>query len=110
MQNKSLEAYMQMPYRTFVMADRCGHKPCFMAYHPELEGCMAQGDTWEEAVENLKSAKYDYLALHLELGWEIPVPEYQIEFPQHASYNIEDNKPRFAVGFNCQANNLMVMA
>lgn len=88
---------MQMPYRTFVKADRCGQKLCFVAYHPELEGCMAQGDTWEEAVINLKSAKSDYIELCLELGWDIPVPRMRIEFPQPVETTIQDkNKPHMA--------------
>ena len=34
----------------------------FYAYCPELQGCYTQGDTWEEALENIKDA----VKLHIE--------------------------------------------
>ena len=33
----------------------------FFAYAPELEGCHTQGDTFEEAMENMKEAVEAYL-------------------------------------------------
>lgn len=72
--NKTLDDYMAMAYRTFVRQDTCGDSPCFVAYNPELEGCMAQGDTWQEAVESLTEARREYIALRMELGWDIPEP------------------------------------
>lgn len=110
MQTRSLETYMQMPYRTYVAADKCGDKSCFVAYHPELEGCMAQGDTWEEAINNLKSAKSEYIALCLELGWEVPVPQLQIDFPQHRTNSIQDNTVCFVGGFSSEVKSNLIMA
>ncbi len=33
----------------------------FFAYVPELEGCVSEGETYEEAVENIKEATKLYL-------------------------------------------------
>jgi predicted RNase H-like HicB family nuclease len=110
MQNKSLEAYMQMPYRTFVKADKCGQNPCFVAYHPELDGCMAQGDTWEEAINKLKSAKSEYIELYLELGWPVPLPQLEIEFPQRLVPDVQDSHTRFVVASNRETNRNLIMA
>jgi predicted RNase H-like HicB family nuclease len=47
----------------------------YFAFCPELQGCCTQGDTYEEALENLRDA----IALHVEdrqkEGQEIPVTE-----------------------------------
>ena len=47
----------------------------YFAYCPELQGCYSQGDTYEEALENIKDA----IALHIEdrltNGEEIPTTE-----------------------------------
>lgn len=37
-------------------------EPCYMASHPDLEGCMAHGDTPEEALNNLREATALYLS------------------------------------------------
>lgn len=44
----------------------------FMATHPELKGCMSDGETQLEAVVNLFNAKYEWIKTCLEQGLEIP--------------------------------------
>jgi predicted RNase H-like HicB family nuclease len=48
-------------------------EPCFMASHPDLDGCMASGWTPDEAVRNLDDARELYLADLRARG--LPVPE-----------------------------------
>ena len=43
-----------------------------MAYCPALKGCVAQGETPEEALRNLKEAMKDYIECLIEDG--LPVP------------------------------------
>jgi predicted RNase H-like HicB family nuclease len=50
-----------------------GH-PIFLARNPALYGCMAQGDTLEEAINNLEEARIDYIYSLLEDNQEIPDP------------------------------------
>lgn len=63
-------------YVTIVVEDedtaRC---PCFIAFHPELEGCLAQGRTASEAIENLKEASDLYVESLREDGLDIPPPQ-----------------------------------
>ena len=48
--------------------------PCYIAYHPELPGCMAQGDTPQEARAELESVCPEWIA-HLEQdGSSAPAP------------------------------------
>ena len=65
---------MKLPYATRISIDECGGRPCFVAVNPELYGCMAQGNTPREAVDNLKEARRDYIATLLQLGREVPRP------------------------------------
>lgn len=44
-----------------------------LAAHPELPGCMSDGLTLAEALENLADARYEYILSLLEDG--LPVPE-----------------------------------
>ena len=43
-------------------------------WHPELPGCMAQGETVEEAIENLKEVTLEYILSLLEDRLPIPIP------------------------------------
>lgn len=65
-------------YSTYVVPHICTTgEPCYLAYHPELEGCMSHGDTKEEALDNLREARELYISVLLEKGQEIPVPQGQ---------------------------------
>ncbi len=69
----------------------------FLASHPELIGCMAQGETVEEAVQNLKEVTYEYALSLLEDRMPIPVPSSRLTIIRsaHATIvrTITANKP-----------------
>ncbi len=46
----------------------------YLLNHPELQGCMAQGITIEEALKELQEVRYEYLLSLLEDGLPIPRP------------------------------------
>jgi predicted RNase H-like HicB family nuclease len=50
-------------------------KDGYFAFCPELQGCYTQGDTYEEALENLKDAIRLHVEDRLTSGEEIPQPE-----------------------------------
>lgn len=56
-------------------------KALFMAKNPELEGCMAQGETLEEAIQSLRDARIDYIYDSLKDGYPIPEPESAMPQP-----------------------------
>jgi predicted RNase H-like HicB family nuclease len=47
----------------------------FVAFNPDLDGCMAQGDTPQEAVKNLDAVRIEYFEHLLEHGLPIPAPK-----------------------------------
>ena len=47
----------------------------YFAFCPELQGCYTQGDTFEEALENIRDAIRLHVIDHLESGEEVPQAE-----------------------------------
>lgn len=57
-------------YRFTVVIER--DEDGYFAFCPELQGCYAQGNTYEEAVENIRDAIRLHIIDCLENGEEIP--------------------------------------
>jgi predicted RNase H-like HicB family nuclease len=47
----------------------------FIAEVPELPGCMADGATYREALENVEQIAQEWIETARELGRETPVPK-----------------------------------
>ncbi len=60
-------------YRFSVIIEK--DKEGYFAFCPELQGCYTQGDTYEEAVENIKDAIRLHVEDRIEEGEDIPQPE-----------------------------------
>ena len=58
-------------FSVIIEKDRDG----YFAFCPELPGCYTQGDTYEEALENIKDAIRLHVEDRMESGEEIPQPE-----------------------------------
>lgn len=52
----------------------------FVAEIPELKGCLAHGDTHDEALKNVKEVAEEWLNIADEKGWEIPVPKGKLVY------------------------------
>ena len=75
MKNRVKE-YVDLPYSTFVIPDlTTDNEPCYVAYHPELEGCMSHGNTLGEALDNLQEVTELYISALLDKGLQIPLPQ-----------------------------------
>jgi predicted RNase H-like HicB family nuclease len=51
---------------------------CFVAEVPELNGCMSDGKTYEEALKNIQVIMNEWIETAKELGREIPKPRGKI--------------------------------
>jgi len=60
-------------YRFSVVIER--DENGYYAYCPELQGCYSQGDTYEEALANIKDAIRLHVEDRVESGEEIPQAE-----------------------------------
>ena len=60
---------------------------CYVAFHPELPGCMSQGETPEEAKENLREATEMVIEHLVSNHLHIPDPaSLTPSFPSRLSY------------------------
>ncbi len=48
---------------------------CFITEMPELPGCISDGKTYEEAIENIKKVATMWIEVATEEGREIPDPK-----------------------------------
>jgi len=74
MRTKDVKYYMNLPYRIVIQKDPYGG---FFAEVEELQGCMTQGETYEEAYNNILEAMEGWLEVALEK--DIPIPEPALE-------------------------------
>jgi antitoxin HicB len=51
----------------------------FVAFVPDLPGCMSDGETPEEALANIRDAIEEWMAAARDLGHEIPAPSKRRE-------------------------------
>lgn len=71
--HKKAEALAQRGYVSFAFRDQTtDDEPIYVALNPELAGCMAQGETMQEALANLEEVRVEYIE-HL-IEHELPVP------------------------------------
>ena len=52
----------------------------YIAEVPELAGCMADGKTAQEALNNVEVIAEEWIETALELGREIPVPKGRLKY------------------------------
>ena len=70
---KDLSYYMARPYRKEVVKDT--DEDGYVAYVPELRGCITTGLSEVDALENLRDAMETWLSSALENGDAIPEPD-----------------------------------
>ena len=69
------EKLAHLPYTVEVALDETTRgQVVYLARTIELEGCMGQGETIEEAIEDLRLARIDYIQSLLEDGVTVPFP------------------------------------
>jgi predicted RNase H-like HicB family nuclease len=62
-------------YRILLTPDRWDDgTPGFFAEVPDLPGCMSQGRTPDEAVDSVREAMLDWMAVMIEDGHDVPPP------------------------------------
>ena len=62
---------------------------------PDLPGCMAEGETIEEAMENSRDAFAGWVSAQIDMGRQVPTPEWQPEaVPQDVSGKFIQRVPK----------------
>ncbi len=74
---QSLQHYLDLQYPLRLVAEPDGG---YTALFPDLEGCVTQGETLDEAVEMAEDARRGWIETEYERGNEIPLPSYTEEY------------------------------
>lgn len=72
--SEEARVYARLPYRVRLEAQPCGDMTRFVAQHPELLGCLADGDTQDEAVAHLGEVTAEFVQMLIDAGAPIPLP------------------------------------
>lgn len=84
---KQAEELAARKYATFVFRDMATtDEPIYVACNPELEGCCTQGETVQEARENLDLFRADYIEHLLRHDLLVPEPLEIKPFPGEAKF------------------------
>jgi predicted RNase H-like HicB family nuclease len=72
--NKNVDYYLNLPY-TFIVQPFRDESGCYYTGKVlELDGCMTDGDSKEEVIENLREAMEGWIETKLENGLIVPEP------------------------------------
>lgn len=74
---KSVEEYLRLPYSRLLVPDSNGG---YSAEILEFPGCFSDGETAEEALENLEMAAANWVEAALQQGQSIPEPTGNYEY------------------------------
>ena len=80
MNEKNLEYYLALPYKTEIIQDNDLEHPGWVAIVPDLPGCITQSDTFAELEEMIRDAKSSWIESALEDGIEVPEPRIEEEY------------------------------
>lgn len=58
----------------------CQEDEIYVAEIPEIKGCLAHGDSKDEALREIDLVAAEWLKLAAEKGWEIPEPKGRLLF------------------------------
>ncbi len=75
---RSPEEYLKLPYARVLVPDP--EAGGYTALIVEFPGCIAEGDSSEEALKNLQKAALGWLEASIEMGHDIPQPDAHNDF------------------------------
>ena len=71
---KKVDEYLKLPYNYIVQPINDESGFYYYAHVLEFDGCQTTGDTFEEALENLKDAMKGWIEAKIEGGFDVPKP------------------------------------
>ena len=74
MQTKTLEYYLNLPYKVEILQDFDTENPGWVARVVDLPGCITQADSFAELEEMIADAKRAWIETAIEDGVEITHP------------------------------------
>lgn len=103
---KTIEYYMGLPYRLEIVPDP--DEGGYVAYYPDLPGCITIGDSVEKVVENAVDAKKEWLEAAIESGTAINEPtntgtysgQFKLRMPKSLHWKLAMHSKEEGVSMN----------
>lgn len=70
----SINEYLEQPYNYIIQKIKDESGEYYYAHVLELDGCQSDGDTFDEAYNNLREAMRGYIEAKLDNGFDVPLP------------------------------------
>jgi len=108
MENKNLEYYMKLPYNFIIQPINDESGFYYVGKVVEFDGCMTDGETEQEVLENLREAMELWIESCLEYGDPIPEPvtessssgKFTLRLPKSLHYRLTMEAKKEGVSLN----------
>ena len=114
---KDLEYYMGLNYPSQITKIAEDDGGGFLIEIPMLKGCMSDGETVQEAYNNLEDAKKEWFSYMLETHLEIPEPadqkysgRFMVRIPKTLHKLITEQSKREGLSLNQYVSNVLAYA
>ena len=105
---KKVKDYINLPYNYIIQQINDESGSYYYARVLEFDGCQSTGDTFQEALDNLKEAMKGWIETKLEGGFNIPLPisqnnfsgKFLIRIPKSLHYQLSIEAEQEGVSLN----------
>lgn len=105
---KTVKDYINLPYNYIVQPINDESGSYYYARVLEFDGCQSTGNTFQEALNNLKEAMEGWIETKLEAGFDIPLPinqnnfsgKFLIRIPKSLHYKLSIEAEQEGVSLN----------
>lgn len=103
---KTLEEYMKLPYKLEIIPDK--EDSGFVAYYPELPGCITCGSSLSAVAANAEDAKREWLFAAIKDGVPINEPDdttsysgqFKLRLPKTLHRTLAENSKKEGISMN----------
>ena len=118
MPNKSLEYYMELPYRIEIIPDK--EEGGYTAFFPDLPGCITCADSIEKLITEAEDAKREWIISALEEGIIISDPsdnsdvenysgQFKLRMPKSLHRSLSVHAKKEGISMNQYCNYLLAV-
>lgn len=105
---KDVQYYMELPYNYIIQPIHDESGQYFYGRVMELDGCQSDGDSFEEAYQNLRDAMEGYIETKLSNGYDLPEPvqsnsfsgKFVIRIPKTLHYRLTVEAEKEGISLN----------
>jgi len=77
--NKNIDFYLEQEYSFVLKKLSLEDGGGWLAEIPDLPGCISDGETQQEALQNIEDAKRSWIEVAIKRGQKIPLPEKELD-------------------------------